>query len=367
MSDTNGNKVDSGVANSNSCNIRLVVQRYRKASLLIDEKEVVTVGSIGSSSKDGDASIESTASSLLGNITADQSVVSGHIGMLVYISFAKTATVQDVSKAAKTILNLPIQTEGAWGDGSNTKSIVQMAIDAMSKRKDGTKDKTICNVSIMLVPQANIIAKVKRNGKSVQYRDQIDKKNGENLYNLFLESVESLLTEEHQKQNQQSGTKSCTFATNHNSKGGAAVDASVLPKNYFSCLQSQQGEALYGSFDPTTGLPQTSADGTPLTKSATKRIRKLYDAHVKRHEKYLSKQQEQLKQQVEGTNITQAQETQQQNQNQNISDSNTTLDSVSQETRLDPSFVQLVAGTFGKRQGLEVLSDMGPFCHVIDI
>jgi hypothetical protein len=27
----------------------------------------------------------------------------------------------------------------------------------------------------------------------------------------------------------------------------------------------------------------------------------------------------------------------------------------------------LIKGTFGKRQGLEIFSDMGPFCHVIEL
>jgi hypothetical protein len=34
---------------------------------------------------------------------------------------------------------------------------------------------------------------------------------------------------------------------------------------------------------------------------------------------------------------------------------------------LDDSFIQVVSGSFGKRQGLELLSDMGPFCHVVNL
>ena len=97
--------------------IRLVVQRFRKASLLIDESETVTVGTDGSFS-----------------------------GILVYTSFAKSATKQKVLQAAKTIMNLPILTRGLWGDGSEPVSVLDMA--------------SAGGAGVMLVPQANLISKV---------------------------------------------------------------------------------------------------------------------------------------------------------------------------------------------------------------
>merc|ERR1711862_236426 len=32
--------------------------------------------------------------------------------------------------------------------------------------------------------------------------------------------------------------------------------------------------------------------------------------------------------------------------------------------KLDPTFINIISGIFGKRQGFNFFSDMGPFCHV---
>ena len=367
--------------NNYNYSIRLVVQRYRKASLLINEKEVVTVGREVSTitSQENDKDSTRSTSCLIGGTENDSS----HIGMLVYVSFSKSALPQDVQKAARTILNLPIQTEGAWGDGSTTRSIIQVALETLKQKdtdkgKEATTNSPDADVSIMLVPQANIIAKVKKNGKSVQYRDQIDKQKGEDLYNLFVESIERLLIEEHEQNRRNRGGKtiaSGTTASKNNNNTKASVDPSILPKEYFRYLQAQQDDLLYGSFDPTTGIPLTGADGMSLTKSATKRIKKLYDAHVKRHEKYISK----LKQQKQKQSQSYQEETREREQDQaqsidNAQDTTSPTATPAAKTpppqktqRLDSSFVKIVAGSFGKRQGLELFSNMGPFCHVIDI
>lgn len=88
----------------------------------------------------------------------------------------------------------------------------------------------------------------------------------------------------------------------------------------------------YGSFDDT-GFPLTLANGEPLTKSASKKLRKVYDAHAKRHAKWTPP--------------------------------------VPVEPQWDDwlggSKCHILAGSFGKRQGLELQSDMGPFCHVLTL
>jgi len=371
--------------------IRMVIQRYRKASLLIDEKDVVTVGDVPSVSasssasshdSDGNRSENEPASYLSGrsNTKGKDGNLCGnnHIGMLVYISFSKTATPAEVQRAAKTILNLPIQTEGAWGDGSSTKSIVQAAA-AAAETKQSAK------VSVMIVPQANLIAKIKKNGKSVQYRDQIEKSRGEELYDMFVKTVEELLIEEHEQittttNNNSSNSNSTKPKSNNNanSKGNDAVDPSIPPRELFRYRQKQQeqldGSLLYGTFDESTGFPLTSADGEPLTKSASKRIKKLYDAHAKKHEKYLSKG-GQASASAAAAVVpandprarTDATEEPNNNSNSNNNSNNGGGRGRGISGLLDPSFVTLVAGSFGKRQGLELFSDMGPFCHVIEL
>ncbi len=69
--------------------VSIVVQRFRKCRLLIDELKYVTVGGGGDDSG---------------------------CGLLAYVSFASTATPSHVEQAARTLLNLPILTTGLWGD-----------------------------------------------------------------------------------------------------------------------------------------------------------------------------------------------------------------------------------------------------------
>jgi hypothetical protein len=399
--DNKNNTTTNTSTSTTNISIRMVIQRYRKASLLIDEMDYVTVGE------------EEEEESNCNN-------GQHHIGMLVYISFSKIATPDVVQRAAKTILNLPIQTEGAWGDGSSTKSILQVSAaaaaaanvnehaDASNQKQQhqqqgkevatsNNKTKNKNNVSIMLVPQANLIAKVTRNGKSVQYRDQIDKKQGEELYNLFVKYVKEILIENKQIITQQgSNTNTTTNKGNNNNNAMTAVEPSILPKELFLCRQKQQQQKqkqnintntktplLYGSFDENTGLPLTTADGKPLTKSATKRIKKQYDAHTKRHEKYLLK----LKQQQPIPTATTATATDDDDDNSNNQKIEPREDKQEEWTNDSPCknkdkesnnnndddndnedlFVQLIAGSFGKRQGLQLVSDMGPFCHVIEL
>ena len=106
--------------------IRLVVQRFRKASLVVEDSKIVTVG------KDTPL------------LTADANEYSG---ILVYASFAKSATKEKVMQAARTIMNLPVLTRGVWGDGSEPVSVLDTA---------GSGGE----VAVLLVPQANLICKV---------------------------------------------------------------------------------------------------------------------------------------------------------------------------------------------------------------
>ena len=122
--------------------VSVVVQRYRECKLLIDELEYVTVGGVDSS-----------------------------CGILAYVSFASSTTPQQVEQAAQTLLNLPVLTTGLWGDGaSSTVSILALSADTTS------------SCSLVIVPQANLISKVRQNGKSIQYHLQVNKEKGQELY-----------------------------------------------------------------------------------------------------------------------------------------------------------------------------------------
>ncbi|KAG7351359.1 D-tyrosyl-tRNAtyr deacylase [Nitzschia inconspicua] len=419
----------SSSSSSSTPSIRMVVQRYRKATILIDERTIVSLGEVPNESTNGKLLLSETDSAefTISNTTSttpssslspSRSAVFSSIGMLVYISFSKTATRALVEQAARTILQLPIQTTGVWGDGtSTTQSLLEVLLqrsqiqtDSVKPNHNATAVQTTTNtnnnnnnnnnkISLLLVPQANLIAKVKKNGKSIQYHDQIDKDSGKRLYELFCQIVESLLIQHqqfcrrnnivtddddddqhHQEQHHQKGS----FIVSSASSSSSTTDPSIPPSQLFRD-GSNHNNQQYGTFDETTGLPLTNMDGTVLTKSARKKIQKIYDAHTKRHQKWLNKQQ-QSHHEPNGT-TTGDKNNRSSEETNNIT---LTLESGTKDVgkiakddddndeknitavlpnvpTLDPNFVHLVAGSFGKRQGLEMVSDMGPFCHVIEI
>lgn len=295
---------DDDASGTQTTSIRMVIQRFRKANILIDENRVIAVGQ--------------SSSSLLLDDTSNPP--SASVGLLAYISFSKTADDAKAEQSAKTLLNLPILTLGAWGDGSTTRSMLQLLT---TKVKDDDKKSKL---SVVLVPQANLIAKVKKVGRSLQYHDQIEKSRGEQLYEFFCEAVQRLLVEH------ESICQGQTKATNPTKP--TAPDPSIPPKDLF------RQDDTYGSFDDDEdGLPLTMANGDPVAKSARKKNKKVFDSHVKRHEKYLKQGPPQTPSEVK----------------------------IKSFTTIGTSMVQVVPGSFGKRQGLELYSDMGPFCHVVEI
>jgi hypothetical protein len=128
-----------------------------------------------------------------------------------------------------------------------------------------------------------------------------------------------------------------------------------------------RSDPTYGSFDDITGFPLTMADGQALSKSAAKKMRKIYDAHARKHCKYTMNQPSSPPPTavaaaartataaiVDDDAAPQQQEREQQPQ-------------WSAWMGLCSTKCKVVAGSFGKRQGLELVSDMGPFCHVLTL
>lgn len=283
--------------------VSVVVQRFRECKLLLLETDYVTVGG-------GDNSC----------------------GILAYISLAASATPAQVEQAAHTLLHLPILTTGLWGDGaSSTASLLSLAADAAS------------SCSLVLVPQANLISKVKQGGKSIQYHGQIGKEEGEKLYDYFCECVQGKLLEE------QCASRSVEIPAWYRTRRAALL-----------CAQEQDGKASpstppdrllrdetkYGAWDDR-GMPTQDAGGQELTKSHTKKLHKVYEAQRKRHDKW----KEQRGGGDEATAVTPP----------------VVPPPAHWDESLDPSFCHVVAGSFGKRQGLELRSDMGPFVHSFQV
>lgn len=174
------------------------------------------------------------------------------------------------------------------------------------------------------------------------------------------------------------------------------IDPSIAPMRLFV------GDTGYQSFDPVTGLPLTTADGQPVTKSALKKLHKQLDAHTKRHEKWqrsvavgaearsstcnartsVTDDAEPTTATAEASAATSAALKNSPEQSfadvlsvhsKDAPDSSKNEDThgvgpfkdINWDEEIDPSFCRVVSGTFGKRQGLEFHSDMGPFCHFV--
>lgn len=164
-------------------------------------------------------------------------------------------------------------------------------------------------------------------GRSIQYHGQLDKAAGQSLFEHLVDSVRAIALE-HQCTSR--GDPVPNWLTEFGKPG--KVDASLPP------IQLFRDPSQYSLWD-ALGIPQCDQNGKPLTKSALKKLRKIYDSQKNRHEKYMNT----------ASSGTKA----------NASDV--------PRNSLDPSFVHVVPGSFGKRQGLAISSDMGPFCHVLDL
>ena len=293
----------------NNMSVSIVVQRFRECKLLIDELDYVTVGGSGENC----------------------------CGILAYISFASTTTKLQVEQAAQTLLNLPILTTGLWGDGeSSTKSILSLAAEVES------------SCSLVIVPQANLISKVKQMGKSIQYHGQINKKDGEQLYNYFNECIKGILLEEQCKINSQNlpewYTKRKAYLQQQlNNNNNKQTHPSIPPNQLFN------DTSKYTEWNED-GFPTKDVEGNAISKSQMKKLKKIYDAHVKRHLKWKVDHPNGNEDEVEQTSSENVPEVPQWD-----------------DSSLDISFCHFVAGSFGKRQGLELLSDMGPFVHSFQV
>jgi hypothetical protein len=215
---------------------------------------------------------------------------------------------------------------------------------------------------------------VKSQGKSIQYHGQIPKEHGQELYEYFVDRIRSAVYEE-AAQPLSNGPlpqsyrvwKEHRFQPKTVPQEWLQADASLPADRLFRNFRAAADGAAtagryYGSFD-ASGLPLTDANGAPLSKSALKRLRKLYDAHERRHAKWKEQQER------HGVNDHSAATTTDETSTTTPTDaaSTTAVASIDWGDLLDGTVCPVVAGSFGKRQGLEFQSDMGPFCHLFHI
>ncbi len=295
--------------------VSIVVQRFRQCKLLINEEQWVTVG----------GAVENCNS----------------CGLLAYISFASSTTLSQVETAAQTLLNLPVLTTGLWGDESCTQSILGLAAAASS------------SCSLVSVPQANLISKVKQQGKSIQYHGQIDKERGEELYDYFCSCIQGILLETQCETRSEDLPewyikRKAFLEQQSNGSQKKSHSPATPPEEIF------RDDLKYSEWDEK-GIPTKDSEGNALTKSGIKKLNKLYEAHVKKHMKW----KEEEEQKCHNDCATE----------QSCSSRVTTeAPPVEQwDECLDETFCHFVKGSFGKRQGLEFCSDMGPFVHSFQV
>jgi D-Tyr-tRNA(Tyr) deacylase len=314
-----GAKATTAVAsatNTAPSSVHMVIQRFRQCKILLREREWVTVGR---SKSRCDASNDEKA---------EQQQHRSHCGLLVYVSFAVHTNHAAMERAAQTIMNLPVLTLGLWGDGTDTQtSLVQLMIAQQQQAQQAQQDPSSIatspapTCSIIICPQANLIAKVKSHGKSIQYHGQIDKSQGRECYQYFCDCLRAHILEQHYPA---SSSSSCllppssytrwkrqhpTAITSSSSSSSTFTATSpVAPANTAATVtmmldpsipphQMFASDRRYTSWD-ADGLPTMLAEtGGALTKSARKKLVKLQQAHAKRHEKWLVLQQQQQQQQ----------------------------------------------------------------------
>ena len=327
--------------------VHLVFQRYRSCRILLDEKDWVNVPSTNI------AAVESASSS---------SAPSTHCGLLVYVSFSSTATPESVSKAALTILQLPILTKGQWGDDNTPISLWTMVKDRLTRNNSETTQMDITTApptSLVLVPQASLISKVKSQGKSVQYHGQMEKKKCQAYFEDLANHIKAMLLEEQCNSRSEALPDWLVQWKAQNGmvlSGGTVGTTEAVPLSTPPSQMFRSDTHKYSSWNDE-GLPRTDSQGEPLSKSALKRVKKMYDAHSKKHDKWKAAN--------DSDTVTVAATTAQ-NHDTSTVPTNSDLEEIF-ERALDASVCNIVAASFGKRQGLEINSDLGIFCHTVQL
>uniref|UniRef100_A0A7S3P8D7 Uncharacterized protein n=1 Tax=Amphora coffeiformis TaxID=265554 RepID=A0A7S3P8D7_9STRA len=209
--------------------VHLVLQRYRWCKILLHETEWRTVGS---------------------------SEEPAHCGWLVYTSFAVGASQETVQKAVLTVFQMAFGTWTRWeekgGRPQNLSNMMQQAHD---------ENVTQNRLSIVVCPQANLVNKIERNGKSVQYRGQCDKALGEQLFLYFGLYLQALLLEQQCQIREQPVPQSLTLWKQMPLEGALATDTTVWTEQLDAIM------VVCGSFGKLQGLEFSSADIGPFCHS----------------------------------------------------------------------------------------------------
>lgn len=182
---------------------------------------------------------------------------------------------------------------------------------------------------------SHLTQQVRSQGKSIQYHGQVEKEQGKDYYEYFVECIRSTILEHQCDTRQQGLPEWYQRFKQSNSNADVAVLPSTPPDQMFRDPQR------FSAWEDD-GMPAADAQGNELTKSAVKRLRKQLNTQKLRYAKWLERNNDHTEE-TEGEEI------------------------VPNWSAIDDSFCKVVSGSFGMRQGLEFQSDMGPFCHVLQL
>ena len=415
--------------------VHLVLQRFRYCRLLINNQTWVEVGDalhmlrVDNDQPNDDEEVkeeghdqkvvEEVHEETTALTTTDRRRRAQHhtpfCGLLAYVSFAASATEEAVHRAAHALVRMPLLTKGLWGDNHATSTsessptlslldwiqnedVGESSPGAAGRKAPGSLTTvTPPTTALVLVPQANLIAKCRSGGKSFQYHGQLDKERGRVLYDRLVRTVRDILLDALVAHYDLSGSLPPSYSrpsVTSIPRGTAIPPPPSLPPTQLF----RQGILLYRAWDEQ-GIPTHGADGEPISRSARKKLVKVWMAHAKKHDKWMQ-QQPTAEAEVEtatddcsdgggavpltlppdSTSVdASADDLPPPAGTAEIScdggigvdeghdNDGPDGDRVNNDASLLNRYCPVVAGTFGTRQGLRIDSDMGPFCHVVQL
>jgi hypothetical protein len=244
-------------------------------------------------------------------------------GLVVLVSLGEGSSSALVSKAADAVLQLPLSTTGEWGDGSKSLSALKVRMGGQAQ-------------SVLLIPQACLTSEAR--GRSLKYHKQLERTLGARL---FCE-LEAALSGAAQR-----GLLELAFRH----EGAFALLSPLLPADLAF-------GAHWGAYD-ARGVPTHDRAGQELPKAERKRLDtlwKLLDGALRAAAPLRAAR----------ALVEQARRTY-----SGVPEAEAELARLQQDAPADAlraaahSPIDVVAGTFGGRQGLRLDAELGPSTHVL--
>lgn len=274
--------------------------------------------------------------------------------LLVYVSFTKEMELAArheqqrlMEQAAKAVLHFPIMTHGQWGDGTKTLGAAALAIEERA---------TPGAISLVVVPQASLCCKIKPDGRGASYRSLADKEVGAALYASFVQVLTSMGAVALQAagaggggggSEKSGGDGKAAQAAQYELEAAKKRAAALIPPDQL--FRTGEHAGAYSAYD-ARGVPTADAAGEPLAKNALKKLEKTFATHCKNHDKEVAKG---------GVPAVPAPEA-------SAAGPAAVADAAVAKLAEDAP-LKVVAGSYGRRQGLSIEAACGPFSHMVDL